>query len=103
MPVCVCVNTYGSNMSNRQTHTSYMYVNIYVEYSQRMMLLTTLPVDFIDGITSHRTFNNQIRARDSRYFWHFAYVRQSIDVHFGAVRDPAANANKKHIKLITNA
>lgn len=54
-----------------------------------LYVLTALPVDFIDGVTSHGTFNNQIGARDPGYFWHFAYVRQSIDVHFGAVRDSA--------------
>lgn len=62
----------------------FLYIFVYIcAYVQ----LTSLPVNFIDGVTSHGTFNNQIRARNACYFWHFAYVRQSIDVHFGAVRD----------------
>jgi len=72
-------NIYMANMA-------YPNGKIYV-YTYVHIWLTSLPVNFIDGVTSHGTFNNQIRARNPSYFWHFAYVRQSIDVHFGAVRD----------------
>lgn len=55
--------------------------------AQDVMARTSFPVDLVNRIAGHRTFDGQVAPGHARDFRHLTYERHSVHVHFGTVRD----------------